>query len=84
MDSDIPYGTLINAGYRPRILDRRIAEGIEDFGAVCIEGPMPAFDRRVARGASVVGWSAQRGRPFGEAEDVRSHGFVDSAGKGAK
>ncbi len=39
MDSDIPYGTLINAGYRPRILDRRIAEGIEDFGAVCIEGP---------------------------------------------
>lgn len=32
------YGPLLNDGYRPRIVERRIAEGLEDFGAVCIEG----------------------------------------------
>ncbi|MEG2201923.1 MAG: DUF4143 domain-containing protein [Raoultibacter sp.] len=33
------YGQLINAGYQPRLLEARIAEGLEDFGAVCIQGP---------------------------------------------
>ncbi|EOS50241.1 ATP-binding protein [Adlercreutzia caecimuris] len=32
-------GNLINAGYEPRVLDRFIYENMEDFGAVCIEGP---------------------------------------------
>lgn len=35
----IPYGTLKNPSYRPRILDQRIAEGLKIFGAVCIQGP---------------------------------------------
>ena len=34
-----PYGALKNPSYRPRILDQRIAEGLEIFGAVCIQGP---------------------------------------------
>ena len=32
-------GTLVNPGYKPRVLDARISEDLEDFGAVCIEGP---------------------------------------------
>ncbi|WP_165056723.1 MULTISPECIES: ATP-binding protein [unclassified Adlercreutzia] len=32
------YGSLLNDGYLPRIIEGRIAEGLEDFGAVCIEG----------------------------------------------
>ena len=32
-------GKLMNQGYRFRILDRLIFEDMEDFGAVCIEGP---------------------------------------------
>lgn len=32
-------GKLVNDGYRPRILDGLISEDVEDFGAVCIEGP---------------------------------------------
>lgn len=34
-----PRGKLINEGYQPRVLDSFIFEGMEDFGAVCIEGP---------------------------------------------
>lgn len=33
------YGLLKNANCIPRLLDQRVAEGIEDFGAVCIQGP---------------------------------------------
>lgn len=33
------YGPLINAGYLSRTIDQRVIEGLEDFGAVCIEGP---------------------------------------------
>lgn len=33
------YGTLKNNDYIPRLLERRIIEGLEDFGAVCIQGP---------------------------------------------
>ena len=32
------YGPLRNEGHRPRILERRILEDLDDFGAVCIEG----------------------------------------------
>lgn len=32
------YGPLVNDGYRPRIVEQRVVEGLEDFGAVCIEG----------------------------------------------
>lgn len=35
----VPYTDLKNPSYRPRVLDRRIAEGLELFGAVCIQGP---------------------------------------------
>lgn len=38
-DRSTPYGTLKNPSYRPRVLDRRIAEGLAVFGAVCIQGP---------------------------------------------
>jgi len=31
--------TLSPKGYLPRLIDTRIHEGIEDFGAVCIQGP---------------------------------------------
>ena len=33
------YGTFLKGDYRPRLVERRIAEALEDFGAVCIEGP---------------------------------------------
>lgn len=33
------YANLLNAGYMPRLIERQIEEGLEDFGAVCIEGP---------------------------------------------
>lgn len=33
------YGVLKSTSYLPRLLESRIAEGLEDFGAVCIEGP---------------------------------------------
>lgn len=36
---DISYGPLLNEGYRPRLIERLVFEGLEDFGAVCIEGP---------------------------------------------
>lgn len=32
-------GKLKNSEYRPRVLDMLISEDVEDFGAVCIEGP---------------------------------------------
>ena len=31
--------TLAPKGYLPRLIDTRIQEGIQDFGAVCIQGP---------------------------------------------
>lgn len=34
----VPYGMFINRGYQPRVIERRVIEGLEDFGAVCIEG----------------------------------------------
>ncbi len=39
MEDRIARGTLVNQGYVPRILDKLISEDVEDFGAVCIEGP---------------------------------------------
>lgn len=33
------YGSLKNADYISRLLEARIIEGLEDFGAVCIQGP---------------------------------------------
>lgn len=33
------YANLLNDGYTPRLIERQIEEGLEDFGAVCIEGP---------------------------------------------
>lgn len=36
---EIERGKLINLGYEPRVLDELIYENMEDFGAVCIEGP---------------------------------------------
>ena len=33
------YGKLKNKKYRPRLLDRRLAEDIEVFGAICLQGP---------------------------------------------
>ena len=33
------YANLLNEGYTPRLIERQIQEGIEDFGAVAIEGP---------------------------------------------
>lgn len=33
------YGKLKNSQYRPRLLDKRIVEGLEIFGAVCVQGP---------------------------------------------
>ena len=33
-----PYGVLLNEGYKPRLIEPLITEGLEDFGAVCIEG----------------------------------------------
>ncbi|WP_172623474.1 ATP-binding protein [Arabiibacter massiliensis] len=33
------YGALKSGDYRPRLLDTRISEDIELFGAVCIQGP---------------------------------------------
>lgn len=33
------YGSLKNNAYRPRIIDKRISESLEVFGAVCIQGP---------------------------------------------
>ncbi|HIY82447.1 MAG TPA: hypothetical protein H9823_01145 [Candidatus Rubneribacter avistercoris] len=33
------YGQLKNKSYLPRLLDKRIAEDLEVFGAVCIQGP---------------------------------------------
>ena len=33
-----PYGTLKNDGYEPRLIEQHIREGLEDFGAVCIQG----------------------------------------------
>ena len=33
------YGSLKNANYLPRLLEQRIVEGLEDFGAVCVQGP---------------------------------------------
>jgi predicted AAA+ superfamily ATPase len=32
-------GLLENDAYLPRLIDKRITEGLEDFGAVCIQGP---------------------------------------------
>lgn len=32
------YGPLVNENHRPRIIEQRVLEGLEDFGAVCIEG----------------------------------------------
>lgn len=32
------YGPFLNNGYRSRVIEQRILEAIEDFGAVCIEG----------------------------------------------
>jgi len=32
------YGSLKNTGYRRRLIEGRLSEGLEDFGAVCIEG----------------------------------------------
>lgn len=37
--SSFIYGELANKKYKPRVLDKRIYEDMEDFGAVCIEGP---------------------------------------------
>ena len=37
-DESTSYGPLVNKGYRPRIVEGRIRESLEDFGAVCIEG----------------------------------------------
>lgn len=34
----VPYGILRDEHYRPRVIDERISEDIEDFGAVCLEG----------------------------------------------
>lgn len=34
----IPYGSRIDPEYRPRVIDQRISEDIEDFGALCLEG----------------------------------------------
>lgn len=34
----IPYGNLIDKGYNPRVIDTRLSEDIQDFGAVCLEG----------------------------------------------
>ena len=39
MEDGISRGALVNQGYVPRILDKLISEDVEDFGAVCIEGP---------------------------------------------
>ncbi len=36
--SKYTYGRLCNDGYRPRLIEKRLVEGLEDFGAVCIEG----------------------------------------------
>lgn len=33
------YGTLKSSDYRPRLIDARISEDIELFGALCIQGP---------------------------------------------
>lgn len=33
------YGTLRHKDYLPRIIDGRIPESLEDFGAICIQGP---------------------------------------------
>lgn len=33
------YGALKNEAYHPRIIDKRVSEGLEVFGAVCIQGP---------------------------------------------
>lgn len=35
---DAAYGALNNEGYRPRAVERRVVEALEDFGGVCIEG----------------------------------------------
>ena len=32
------YGALRNEEYHPRVIDQRVFESIEDFGAVCLEG----------------------------------------------
>lgn len=34
----VPYGKLKDANYTPRVIDERVSEDIEDFGAVCLEG----------------------------------------------
>ena len=36
--SNLSYGVLLNEGYEPRLIEPQIVEGLEDFGAVCIEG----------------------------------------------
>ena len=33
------YGALKNTNYLPRLIEQKITEGLEDFGAVCIQGP---------------------------------------------
>lgn len=37
-DREMPYGPLVNEGHRPRVIEQRVRESLEDFGAVCIEG----------------------------------------------
>ena len=38
VDEVAPCGALLNEGYKPRLIEPLITEGLEDFGAVCIEG----------------------------------------------
>lgn len=33
------YGALKNASYNSRLIEKRIVDGLEDFGAVCVQGP---------------------------------------------
>lgn len=39
MHANLPYGALKNKNYRPRLIDRKINEGLRLFGAVCLQGP---------------------------------------------